>query len=288
MKNFYILILFILFFTPFVSFGSTVDGIIDPQYHFAWSAYLGWFNWTADQGNVHVTDSGLTGYIWNQNYGWINLAPTSSGVKNDGEGHLSGFAWGENLGWGDYSGVTIDANGIFHGSVINVKLNSPSLTFDCDQCSVKTDWRPASVRNNTISSVPTGGGGGGILSLPTLIINPITTPITTPIIIPNCNGTIGFSTSTGQSCASNTGGMNSPIVVIYNFGTTILKNGSRGNAVMELQRFLNDKLNLGLVVDGKLGLKTIAVIKKWQLNNGLVADGLVGIKTKTKMNALVY
>ncbi|OGI72684.1 hypothetical protein A2W56_00335 [Candidatus Nomurabacteria bacterium RIFCSPHIGHO2_02_41_18] len=64
-----------------------------------------------------------------------------------------------------------------------------------------------------------------------------------------------------------------------------LRNGSRGPAVMELQRFLNTKLNLGLVVDGKLGPKTIAVIKKWQREKGLSPDGLVGPKTKAKMNA---
>jgi len=47
---------------------------------------------------------------------------------------------------------------------------------------------------------------------------------------------------------------------------------------------LNAKLNLGLVIDGSLGPKTIAVIKKWQMDNGLVADGLVGAKTKAMMN----
>ena len=73
----------------------------------------------------------------------------------------------------------------------------------------------------------------------------------------------------------------------YNFGTVTLRSGSRGEAVMELQRFLNRFLNLGLVVDGKLGPKTIAVIKQWQRDNGLVADGLVGVKTKAKMNQLV-
>jgi len=71
----------------------------------------------------------------------------------------------------------------------------------------------------------------------------------------------------------------------YNFGTAVLKNGSRGEAVKELQRFLNAKLNLGLVIDGALGPKTIAVIKKWQKDNGLVADGLIGPATKAKMNA---
>jgi peptidoglycan hydrolase-like protein with peptidoglycan-binding domain len=54
---------------------------------------------------------------------------------------------------------------------------------------------------------------------------------------------------------------------------------------MELQRFLNARLGLNLVVDGKLGPKTIAVIKKWQKEHGLVADGIIGSKTKAKMNA---
>jgi len=73
----------------------------------------------------------------------------------------------------------------------------------------------------------------------------------------------------------------------YNFGTTVLKNGSQGEAVKELQKFLNATLNLGLAVDGALGPKTIAVIKQWQANNGLVADGLIGPATKAKMNASV-
>ena len=80
---------------------------------------------------------------------------------------------------------------------------------------------------------------------------------------------------------------NSATTNSYNFGTTTLKNGSTGEAVKELQRFLNAKLNLGLVVDGKLGPKTIAVIKQWQKDNGLVADGLIGAKTKAMMNASV-
>jgi hypothetical protein len=107
--------------------------------------------------------------------------------------------------------------------------------------------------------------------------------------IPGCNGTLGFSTVTGQSCVNNfsttttttpptTSGPTS-----YNFGTVTLENGSTGNAVMELQRFLNNKLMLGLKLDGILGPKTIAVIKKWQKDHGLVADGLVGAKTKAMM-----
>ena len=45
-------------------------------------------------------------------------------------------------------------------------------------------------------------------------------------------------------------------------------------------------MNLGLVLDGKLGPKTIAVVKQWQKDHGLVADGLIGVKTKALMNSL--
>lgn len=81
---------------------------------------------------------------------------------------------------------------------------------------------------------------------------------------------------TGKSCVGN-------IQIIYNFGKTTLKNGSKGEAVKELQRFLNVKLNLGLVVDGIFGPKTKAVVKKYQKANGLVVDGLVGKLTKAKI-----
>jgi len=124
---------------------------------------------------------------------------------------------------------------------------------------------------------------------------------TTTTAIPGCdNRNTGFSITTGQSCIGNTvtassasistnatASATSSTIYPYNFGTSTLKNGSKGEAVKELQRFLNQALNLGLVVDGKLGPKTVAVVKKWQKDNGLVADGLVGNKTKAKMNAVV-
>jgi peptidoglycan hydrolase-like protein with peptidoglycan-binding domain len=70
----------------------------------------------------------------------------------------------------------------------------------------------------------------------------------------------------------------------YNLGIVTLRDGSRGEAVKELQRFLNDTMKLGLVLDGILGPKTIAVIKTWQQSKGLVPDGLIGPKTKAMMN----
>lgn len=152
-----------------------------------------------------------------------------------------------------------------------------------------------------------GGGGNPPVTLPVLGDHPegcsggnLFNTATGKACINNaapqgCSGGNLFNISTGAACVNNLGGNNGngngnqglgghgP----YNFGTVTLKNGSKGAAVMELQRFLNAKLNLGLVVDGKLGPKTIAVIKKWQLDNGLVSDGLIGAKTKAKMNASV-
>jgi hypothetical protein len=128
------------------------------------------------------------------------------------------------------------------------------------------------------NAVPQGCSGGNIYSTSTgaICVNNVITQI------PGCgNSATGFSTATGLSCVGNVSNANKNS---YNFGTVTLKNGSTGNAVMELQRFLNTKLNLGLVIDGKLGPKTIAIIKKWQTANGLVSDGLVGAKTKIMMN----
>ncbi len=138
-----------------------------------------------------------------------------------------------------------------------------------------------------------GGGGGGGGSY----VAPVTPVLTTPTVIAGCVGTTGFSSLTGQSCAGNTTTTvttttttttptsTTVTTTTYNLGTTTLRNGSKGNAVKELQKVLNKLLNLGLVVDGKLGPKTIAVIKTWQKNHGLKADGLVGKLTKAAMKA---
>ena len=53
----------------------------------------------------------------------------------------------------------------------------------------------------------------------------------------------------------------------------ILKIGSRGKEVKELQEFLNTN------ADGIFGVGTKALVQKWQANNDLVADGIVGPAT---------
>lgn len=142
------------------------------------------------------------------------------------------------------------------------------------------------------NSTSRGGGGGGSSrggNSSTIIPTPIP-PTTIPVTqTEECRSDNLLSSTNEKPCITST----VPIIVTqplntgllkYNLGTTILKNGSRGENVKELQRFLNNTLNLGLVVDGILGPKTIAVIKQWQKNNNLIPDGLVGPKTKAMIN----
>ena len=65
--------------------------------------------------------------------------------------------------------------------------------------------------------------------------------------------------------------------VIY-MNHPILKRGSSGDAVVELQNLLNQH-GYGLNPDGKFGAKTEEAVKDFQKQNGLVADGIVGDAT---------
>lgn len=69
----------------------------------------------------------------------------------------------------------------------------------------------------------------------------------------------------------------------YNF-TLLLKTGSRGTEVEELQKFLND---LGFdcgKVDGIFGKNTFAGVIAYQLSNKLKVDGIVGPETRGFLN----
>lgn len=66
---------------------------------------------------------------------------------------------------------------------------------------------------------------------------------------------------------------------------TVLKRGSRGPSVVELQRLLNERLmpNPRLVPDGQFGQKTHDAVRRFQRESWLVIDGQAGACT---MNAL--
>ncbi|MDR3547795.1 MAG: hypothetical protein P4M11_05955 [Candidatus Pacebacteria bacterium] len=127
-------------------------------------------NFGATNGGVTVSSSGLSGYAWSANDGWINLAPTQGGVHNDGTGVLSGFAWDETAGYVNFSGVTIDSSGKFHGSAVGgtVGTTSYAINFDCANCGVVTTWRPVATttqNQNTVTPVTSGVRSGQSVSV---------------------------------------------------------------------------------------------------------------------------
>lgn len=182
---------FVLFKSPVLA--SSTDGTIDSSDKYAWSENAGWLNFGTSQGNVHVTDSALSGYAWAENIGWISLncsndsscATVDYKVANDGEGTLSGYAWSENAGWVNfnptYGGVTINSSGEFLGYAWGENIGW--VVFNCSTTSscgtvdykVKTDWRPQSTRAAATSS----STGSGLILLP--FFNVTQTQPTTPL-----------------------------------------------------------------------------------------------------------
>lgn len=156
----------IFLYTPTTVLASTTDGTISSTYRYAWGENAGWVDFGSTAGNVHITDSALTGSVYGENIGWITLNPqTYGGVINNAEGALSGYAWGENVGWIDFSKVTIGSDGVFAGNAYGENIGW--ITFGTGNNKVSTDWRPSSTR--TVASTPapaastasSGGGGGG-------------------------------------------------------------------------------------------------------------------------------
>lgn len=173
----FIIFLIIFISIPFIASASITDGTIDSTYKYAWGENTGWINFGTTEGNVHVTDSALTGYIWAENIGWISLNCSNDSscstvnykVFNNGEGTLSGYAWSENTGWINfnptYGGVTINSSGEFLGYAWGENIGW--IVFNCattNSCStvdykVKTDWRPQSARPACNNSLDDDGDG---------------------------------------------------------------------------------------------------------------------------------
>jgi lysozyme len=64
----------------------------------------------------------------------------------------------------------------------------------------------------------------------------------------------------------------------------LLKKGSQGAKVAQLQRILTDlKFNPG-EIDGDFGNKTVAAVQQFQQQQGITADGIVGKQTQNALN----
>jgi hypothetical protein len=146
-----------------------------------------------------------------------------------------------------------------------------------------------------------GGGGGSSYTTPTVTTTPAVIPTITPKIILGCdNRTTGFSITTGMSCIGNTATTTTPIITAPTSTTTpvvgqvlgaqsfhftlTLKKGSKGNEVIELQKFLNaNGYNCG-TADGSFGAKVKTAVIKFQIANKLIGDGVVGAKVRAILN----
>ncbi len=177
-------------------------------------------NWKPANATVPatVTDTKVTGQIWGETVGWINLGPftnagPTAGVKNTCQGQLSGYAWGENTGWINFAPTkAVGANkpkinpntGMITGTVWSqnygwIQLSSPDGTNQ----GLKTSW-------DGCNNPPTGGPGpstmcsdgidndsdglidypadpGCIDALDNSENNPVITPPTTPPTNPPTN-----------------------------------------------------------------------------------------------------
>lgn len=125
---------------------------------YAWSNQAGWVNFGCSNCGISITDSGITGYVWNNSYGWINMNPSNGGITIAANGALSGYTWSLGLGWVNFSGASINSSGKFTGQASGTLIGT--LTFDCANCSVTTDYRPQNFRVSTQSAATSGGGGG--------------------------------------------------------------------------------------------------------------------------------
>lgn len=68
---------------------------------------------------------------------------------------------------------------------------------------------------------------------------------------------------------------------------SILRQGSKGSAVSELQQLLQSKGFYNGTIDGDFGVGTTNAVLKFQNANGLIPDGLVGSSSWTKLRAVV-
>lgn len=91
---------------------------------------------------------------------------------------------------------------------------------------------------------------------------------------------LDYATRTGALATSTKKGYAGTFPTIPSRG--YFKKGDRGENVKRLQRFLNWYGNYGLAVDGILGDKTVAAVRKYQKSAGLSVDGQFGNKSLAK------
>jgi uncharacterized protein YjdB len=188
-----------------------------------------------------------------------------------------------------FTGATLDQNGAAFTATVAWTSSNPAIgtinsstgLFTAVASGTTTITATSgAVSGNTMATVTvqsSSSGGGGYIS------TAITSNRTE---ISGCAfRTTGYSIVTGQSCVTNIPHNDGQVLGAEKFHFTLyLKNGSKGNEVMELQKFLNGVGYGVLRVDGSFGPLTKAALIKFQLANKLKGDGLVGPITRAFLN----
>lgn len=224
---------------------------------------------------VSITDSGLTGHLWGDEIGWVDLSPTGAGVSIDATtGVLSGEAYSSVGGWINFSptgeSVVINSSGEFVGYAYVSGIGGGWMKFDCSSSAtcIKTDWRPVGSRGSSGGSSGGGGGGGSSSGGGGYLIDRSNSATTTD----------DTATSTASSTVSQSG---------YVF-TKFLTIGDKGADVFALQRILTTLgfYNYGEVT-GYFGPITRSAVIAFQKTKGLVPyPGYVGPGTRAALNGL--
>lgn len=166
---------------------------------------------TSTSSPVVITDTSITGYLWGDELGWINLAPTGAGVTVDpNTGMLYGTAFSQSAGWINFrptnGGVSINSNGEFVGFAWNGGQYGGWIKFDCSVSAscVKTDWRVVSQRQvDLVVSPVTNTNPGSLFITPGIIpiivpavVNPTPRPVATSTPIQKINTIVKNITDT--------------------------------------------------------------------------------------------
>jgi peptidoglycan hydrolase-like protein with peptidoglycan-binding domain len=101
------------------------------------------------------------------------------------------------------------------------------------------------------------------------------------------NGDILVTRTKGHTVVVISGGINPTSSTTSSSSSTVLKRGSKGEAVKTLQKNLNTVMNAGLAVDGSFGPACETAVKNFQKKYGLTVDGSYGPASQAKMKTVL-
>ena len=161
-------------------------------------------------------------------------------------------------------------------NMTNQTCDVPVIITPVDICTNVTGVQTILPCADTLCLSPnTWNTGTQTCDAPVIIVPPVVPPTTTtPPATPQ--NSITFSGSIPFSSGKVLGSTK----FIF---TKRLKQGSRGDEVMELQKFLNNA-GYPVKIDGVFGSATTVALIKFQIANGLKGDGIVGVQTRAVLN----